>query len=264
MRVAVSPAEPFLQAIRDTYLDLEGWRVRGETLEQPQPGSDLAGDDRVFPSMPISQLARMSLLSSGEHLRLAKDAIEVRQLYPTAHFTVLRGALVGAAQAIWVLGPDDRPTRQERGLTLSGELLKQSEIALNLDLKRPAATLTDQEIAAHKAWRTQRRNEVAAARTTSAKLEQTSIIHWALDYTFQDPGLQDAGRIWWRRMSSDAHVLGWALMQRTTIANTDRRTGLAQLNATGNLEDIANPYIACYRLLKNGWSLFDRRCDGAV
>lgn len=235
--------------------------MRGERLEQPQPGSDLAGDDRIFPSMPISQMVRVSLLSSGEHLRLARDAINAQQLYPTAHFTVLHGALVGAAQVVWILDPDDRPTRQERGLTLTGEMLKQSDIALNLILKVPVSDYDDQAIAERRKWLAGRRGQVAAARRTKAKLEQTSFINWALDYTFKDPGHQDAGRIWWRRMSSDAHVLGWSLFQRSTVAKTDRRSGLAQLSAAGRLEDVANPYVACYRLLKDGWSLFDRRCD---
>jgi hypothetical protein len=50
----------------------------------------------------------MSLVVAGEHLRLALDAIKAKQLYPSSHFTVMRGALVGAAQAVWILGPEDR------------------------------------------------------------------------------------------------------------------------------------------------------------
>lgn len=95
--------------------DLDRWRLRAQRIEEPEVGSDLAIDDRIFPHMAISQLARTSLVTAGEHLRLALDAIKANQLYPSSHFTVLRGALVGASQAVWVLEPEDRGQRSERG-----------------------------------------------------------------------------------------------------------------------------------------------------
>lgn len=82
----------------------------------------MAIDDEMFPRHRISEVARMSLLLAGEHLRLARDAIEAGQLYPSAHFTLLRGGLVGAAQAVWVLSPAERAKRQERGLTVLTEM----------------------------------------------------------------------------------------------------------------------------------------------
>jgi hypothetical protein len=81
-----------------TQPDLDRWRLRAQTVEEPESGSDLALDDKVFPHMAVSQLVRMSLVLSGEHLRLALDALQAKQLYPSSHFTVLRGALVGASQ----------------------------------------------------------------------------------------------------------------------------------------------------------------------
>lgn len=32
--------------------------------------------------------------------------------------------------------------------------------------------------------------------------------------------------------------------------------------APGSLGHVAEPFLASYRLLKCGWSLFDRRCEG--
>ena len=98
-------------------------------------------------------------------------------------------------------------------------------------------------------------------RTSATQLNQTSMIGWALEHTFSDPGLQDAGRIWWRRMSSDAHVLGWSLFQRSVLSQVDRRSGIATFSGSGSVDDLANPYMACFRVLKHGWSLFDRRCE---
>lgn len=116
-----------LAAIRATYDDLDGWHARGQKMppEQPERGSLLAIDDGVFHWHNISETARLSLITSGEHLRLAGTAIEARQVYPSAHFTVMRTALVCAAQAVWILAGSEAQERQERGLTLIGEMYEQ-------------------------------------------------------------------------------------------------------------------------------------------
>lgn len=104
-----------LTQMLDTSSDLDGWRLRAHNVEEPQRGSELAIDDLLFKRMPLSQLARLSLASAGEHLRLALDAIKVGQLYPSSHFTVLRGALVGASQAVWMLAPEDQRSAVRAG-----------------------------------------------------------------------------------------------------------------------------------------------------
>ena len=53
----------------NTEPDLDRWRLRAHKVEEPESASDLALDDKIFPHMAISQLARMSLVLSGEHLR---------------------------------------------------------------------------------------------------------------------------------------------------------------------------------------------------
>ena len=100
-----------LQAITQmlyTAEDLDLWRLRAHRIEQPERSSDLAEDNKIFEWMAVSEVARLSLVASGEHLRLALDAVKAGQLYPSSHFTVLRGALVGASQAVWVLAPSKR------------------------------------------------------------------------------------------------------------------------------------------------------------
>lgn len=92
--------------------------------EEPERGSALAADDTVFIWHRISETSRLSLLTAGEHLRLAKTSIEAGQVYPSAHFTVMRTALVCASQAVWILAAD-AAERQERGLTLIGEMYTQ-------------------------------------------------------------------------------------------------------------------------------------------
>ena len=95
-----SNEEAYFDHIMAREPDLEGWRLRAQKPEPPQTGSELADDDAVFPYSPISEAVRISLTSAGEHLRLAMTALKAGQLYPVAHFTTLRTALLAATSPI--------------------------------------------------------------------------------------------------------------------------------------------------------------------
>jgi len=64
-------------------------------------------------------------------------------------------------------------------------------------------------------------------------------------------------------MSGDAHVLGWSTATRGRMGRTDRTSGLAEGTVGGSFADIdTQPFMASHGLLRAGWSLFDRRCEG--
>lgn len=248
-----------LAQMLDTEPDLDRWRLRAHKAEEPETASDLALDDKVFPHMAISQLARMSLVLSGEHLRLALDAVHAKQLYPSSHFTVLRSALIGASQGVWILSPHARGERRERGLTVLTELYKELEKyygSLSGLSAGDQGKLEDQ-----RNWLSGRRAEVAALRTTKADLNLTDVIRKSAEETFASAGHHEAVRRLWRQMSADAHVLGWSLFQRSNHGPADRRTGIGEGLASGSPGHVAEAFLASYRTLKYGWSLFDRRCE---
>ncbi|SIR79423.1 hypothetical protein [Microbacterium sp. RURRCA19A] len=245
----------------DTAEDLDRWRLRAHRIEQPERGSDLAQDDQIFEWMPISEVVRLSLVASGEHLRLALDAVKAEQLYPSSHFTVLRGALVGASQAVWILAPDEQVARRERGLTVIAEMYAQMGKYYNF-LETTALEADDQtRLSDQKLWLAERSAQVAARKNTGATLNLTDVIGSAVDTTFPDRRAREALRGLWRQMSADAHVLGWSMFQRATFGPPDRRTGLGEGKAGGVPELVAEPFLGSYRLLKRGWSLFDQRCE---
>lgn len=253
-----------IEAIRSTYADLDGWHERGQRMppEQPERGSELAQDDSHFPWHSISEVSRLSLLTGGEHLRLARTSIEAQQVFPSAHFTVLRGALVGAAQAVWILGPDDPDERQERGFTLISEMYDELRKSY-IETARTTLSLQErQALQGQIVWCDARRAEVTSLRRGRRKLNQTEMIGWALDHRFSDSERRESGRLLWRQMSADAHALGWSMFQRSEVVVHDHRTGLGVLEAGGDLLRIAQPFAAAHELLKEGWSLFDRRCEG--
>lgn len=263
MRSTTPSGQPFLEAIQSTYPDLERWKARATTTEPPQSNSELAIDDQIFPRHPISEVVRTSLMLSGEHLRLARDAIEVGQLYPSAHFTLLRGALVGAAQAVWILGPSERTERRERGLTVLTEIHTQMSKHYRRLEGFKLSEKERRELREQQAWLTRRREEVAVVRAGRAALNLTDqVIPEALDLVFSDTARRQDGRLLWTLMSGDAHVLGWSTSTRGQMGPTDRSSGLAEGTVGGSLADIAQPFIASHGLLRAGWSLFDRRCEG--
>lgn len=248
-----------LTQIFEAEPDLERWRLRTQNVEEPQSYSDLALDDEIFPQMAISQLVRWSLASSGEHLRLALDALRAKQLYPSSHYTVLRGALVGASQGVWILCPSDREERRERGLSAIAEMYTQMGKYYNSleDLTESDRHRLDDQ----KVWLKDRKDGVAAVRKRAEALTLTNVIQIAAKEVFPSPSHHEAVRRLWREMSSDAHVLGWSLFQRSSFGTTDPRTGIGEAQAIGSLADLAEAFLPSYRILKHGWSLYDRRCE---
>lgn len=255
----------YLERILSCADQLDRWRLRVQQVEQPERGSDLDGDDRAFPFHRVSEVARASLAISGENLRMAVDAIRCRNLYPSAHFTSLRSALVGACQAVWILAPDDGATRKDRGLRVADEMYVESakyhratqELAPNLseaDLAELAEQLT---------WISGRRQQLAAVRTSRTALNLTvDVIPSAANIVYPDLRRRADVSLLWRQLSSDAHVLGWSMFMRSEFGSTDRASGLAVLAAGGSPKSIAQPFVASFEILRTGWSLYDRRCEG--
>ncbi|MGO2877469.1 MAG: hypothetical protein ACTIB0_12545 [Corynebacterium casei] len=247
-----------LTQIFEAQPDLDRWRLRTQNVEQPQTDSELALDDEIFPQMAISQYVRLSLASSGEHLRLALDALRAKQLYPSSHYTVLRGALVGASQVVWILCPSDREERRERGLSAIAEMYAQMGKYYNSLDDLPEAD--QQRLKDQKVWLKDRRDGVAAVRKRTEALILTNVIQIAAKEAFTSPSHHEAIPRIWREMSSDAHVLCWSVFQRSSFGPTDPQTGISEVQATGSLENLAKAFLPSYRMLKHGWSLYDRRC----
>jgi hypothetical protein len=112
-----------------------------------------------------------------------------------------------------------------------------------------------------KNWLNDRMVGVTAVRTGGAALNLTDVIRAAAEESFADAGHHEAVRRLWREMSADAHVLGWSVFQRSSFGPPDRRTGIGEGRAPGSPGHVAEAFLASYRILKHGWSLFDRRCE---
>jgi hypothetical protein len=171
-----------LKQIEATYPDLDGWFARSSAgVEVPQPGSELDEDDKLYPPSPISEVARLSLTLAIDHLRMVRIVTDKRQLFSSATFTTLRGALVAAAQGVWILESDNRAVRRARGLTVVAEELSQlGKYYREGEKYEPGAVPEDQW-----EWHRQRTAQVAAAcGQQQPPLNQTDMSSAALDAAF--------------------------------------------------------------------------------
>lgn len=255
----------YLDVILGCEPELNRWRLRVQRVEQPEPGSELMGDDRVFPHHRISEVIRASMAISGENLRMAVDAIHRGNLYPSAHFATLRSALVGACQAVWILAPEDAATRRNRGLCVIAEAYhRSSQYHDATKTYTPGLSASDvSALDSQVAWAAARRQQASAARTANFALNLTTdVIPSAAETVYHDPERRAEVRLLWMQLSGDAHVLGWSMFMRSEPGLTDRLTGLVEMAAGGSFEAVAQPFIASHEILRRGWSLYDRRCEG--
>lgn len=126
-----------LEQLAGPFERVKAWRSRVATAEEPERGSELAGASLIWPPHPTWEVARVALASSVDHLNLARVAIETRELFPTAHFTAIRGALVGGAVGVWALHPEARNKRQQPSLrVLDGWYQRRLQCNESVDLER--------------------------------------------------------------------------------------------------------------------------------
>jgi len=261
--------EDKFKVFEEASADLDRWRLRAQRVEQPEPGSDLAEDDAPFPLQPISQTVRTSLVSAGEHLRLVCDGLRCGNYYNASQYSTVRAAIVGSAQAVWVLAPDDPAIRRERGHTVMTEtyiqLRKYHELVLRQGQQLQLSAEDEEWLREQIEWVKSREDAVRAVRSSRAELQGATFIESAAPVIFPgDEFRQAALRQSWSVLSSDAHVLIWSVALRTTFDSPpDKLSGLSIGTANGEaLGDLAGWFSLAIHSLRRGWSLFDRRCEG--
>jgi hypothetical protein len=254
--------ESALKAIESTYATLDDWQRRGEAGYSPRKGSALADDDRDWPYMPVSQIAWMGLWTTTDHLRAIRPHIQAKTLFPMAHLTLCRSALIGAAQAVWVLAPDDGQKRTERARTVAAYLY--AEQLKCLRLLRRSGDGSDENAAIHLNLVTERSAQLDAKRAAdeqNAKLDYTGMIEQATAAAFGDPRYTNEAVLAWREGSGAAHGLSWPFfgtvaMRQSGSADDD---GMATFGVGGTLSVISNPYCAAFQIASKGRELIERR-----
>ena len=246
---------------------VDNWVLRGRSAEEPQPGADLACDDKVFPARRVSETARLALVASSEHLQLACQVIDGPRGYFTALNTVLRSALLGGATGVWIVGPSHPHERQQRGLRHAREWYRRT--ALYGETCRPHCPLQDvpqlerqikdakgQAAAVRDLWK------ATSALSADELPNDTKIIEWVAEFLFPtDSDKATTIRRDWAEHSGDAHALGWQLVTRRTSPLRREPGGFRVTTTEAGIEKLADPYLAAFAVLRRG-SFFDQRCTG--
>lgn len=251
-----------LDKIRSTFPVLDEWDTLLSQPFVPGDGSDLSADDRDWPPVRLSQVAVMGLGSARDHLHAVRVLIEASQLFPFAQLTLIRAALVGAAQAVWVLSPSARADRVYRARCITAHMYGQH--AKYLGVLQSLASEPHAGTDAVAVTVVERLNQLAAKREAEgegAKLDTTAMIREAGLAAFSDVPLADEILSIWRLTSGAAHGFAWALLGQagtTQLGDTDGE-GMATFAAQGDLGRIANPYLGAFHLARRGMELLRQR-----
>ncbi|MHA0290193.1 hypothetical protein ACXYX3_27635 (plasmid) [Mycobacterium sp. C3-094] len=250
-----------LTAFRKSFVELDQWRLRGRQTFVPASGGDLYEDDLDWPWLPVSQLAFVGLQAATDHMLALRCHIEARQLFPFADQTLCRSALVGAAEAVWVLAPDERAERLKRARTLAAYTLKhhsQYLTALRVSIGEPTHENTD--LVAERVEL--RKSELETKRATDrqhGRLDTTAMINTAAASAFA-PRFAKEVNLEWQAKSGAAHGLAWSILGTVdTQQGQADEAGMTDIYAAGSLARIANCYFAALHLARHGWALLDKR-----
>ncbi|MCG2803582.1 MAG: hypothetical protein L6311_16030 [Cellulomonas sp.] len=249
--------------VRGTFATLDQWRrIEGPFI--PISSSELARDDTDWPHYGVSQVAWVGFTVAVEHLQAIRAHIDVRppnrpNLFGSAHQTLARTALIGAATAVWVLAPDDRGKRLERARSVAAYQHDEHHKYLRA-LQGLAAHAGTDAVADHVAMRQRELARKRAVDGDTARYETTKIVREAALAAFKTQLLADEVVAGWRSGSGAAHGLVYPLLGGPRVAHEPAGgDGLSTFTVGGAFELFSNAYMAAFHLANHGWSLLVRR-----
>lgn len=248
---------------------VRAWESLTETPQAPERGSDLAADDMVFPPLPTSTVAWFAITSAIDHLSLGADLLQaddVKVLRPQAFHSLTRSALLGAAQALWVLAgrPDERAMRSllivEDEASMQRKYIRaylhdptiSNDVSADFleQLREQDTKLTDRITAVRRELRT---------RGHKGGFQSTQMItDVAAHMAPRDPWLRRALMDQWQRGSAAAHSRMWTLHFRE-VEDSPLPEGGAIRRCTSTSTDIAQAYGSPTLVLSEALTLWNER-----
>lgn len=203
------------------------WGVNGPGVEV---GSDLAVDDLLLPGAPTSGSAILGIQSAVDHLNVLGDALRASGLRrPFGYYTLARAAIFASARTIWILSPQERPCRQERGLWmewLSDRAFTKTLVQFQAQSDPgPRAVANDvaDRIARHQAMLAAAAATIGVNLTARHAPSDTAIVESA-GLWLQGPHVDSSagsGLAWqWRTHSGSAHSYPWVLVGKVDLETT--------------------------------------------
>ncbi len=223
----------------------------------PEPGSELASDDLFWPHHPTSQVAWMAMVAASDHLDalvLMMEVVEQRR-FLTAPFSLARGALVGAAQALWILGEDDPVARQQRALSIAIEGMTQrigyqaEQLKVCGEGQRKLSQRQIDELLVPMLRQAQAKSRRGYGFTDTEVIKQAS--RRRFDGEEEVEAAVVTANLHWRRMGGDAHALGWQVMLGDLEWSDDADPdALSQAEATSDVDSAVQATLWAATLLR--------------
>lgn len=241
----------------ELWPEVRGYLERLPKPWRPQDGSDLALDDAsVSDTHWPSSLARTSLGIATEHFDVAITWMLNHGPTLFAMHSLLRTALAGGAQAVWLLAPDERDERLARASSLSNDAYWNHH--------HWASGFTHPAPESFEPGRLAEVQAILAGRASNqsrAEVRLTRVIQEAVQFIYDSPpnlGILEEALAAWRAMSGIAHALPWELetreQSRHVTADGVRTT--ATLATWSQYQGMLSIGWAC---IDTGWRLLDRR-----
>lgn len=241
-------------------------------LFTPNVGAELRGDDDEWPWMATSQLAKVGLDVAAEHFKAIVVLIKSNVPFTFAFRSILRTALVGATQSVWLLAPDDREERARRLRVLVRELyrrhLQYLDSLLELsDLYGDPRDANTQKVRDHAATRLTQIDTVRTLAGEKAAWNDTDAIKAAAVELFSKDANKNAlvheASLEWMAGSGVSHGLIWPILGSPgagpAVGSAPDKHGRVAVSAGGSMLRIVNSYMLAYEMTKKGWSLLRQR-----
>lgn len=258
-RVSLARIEKAVTAVRQ-------WATLAGTPQIPEPGSRLAGDDLVFPALPTSTVTWYAITSAIDHLDLGADLLQandVTVLRPHAFFSLTRSALLGAAQALWVLAGSPEESAVRSLLIVEDEAINQRRY-LNAYLNDPTIEedVSSELLASMRADVDRLSTRIRTVRTEigrrghKRRFESTVMIKdVALHMAPGDAWFRRAVMDQWQRGSAAAHGRMWTLHFRESESIPLPDGGVTRMFSS-SVEDVAQAYGAPTLILSEALDLW--------
>lgn len=254
--------------LRETFDQVRLWHRT--PLFEPSIGAELRLDDEEWPFLATSQLSKSGLDVAAEHLFVIVNLIDAGQIMPFAFRSILRTALVGSTQAVWLLAPDDRAERATRLRVLVAEMYRRHEpyldglLTLNQLMGEPPHADTAM-VRAHVRDRAEQVRMLRALAEERGRWNDTDAIEKAAQAAFANKPNVDVlvheALLEWKAGSGVSHGLVWPLLGSagTRGVGAVDAHGRRVIEARGSLLRVENAYRLAYGMTDAGWTLLRRR-----
>jgi hypothetical protein len=191
-----------------------------------------------------------------DHLAATLDLIQARpQLRVFAYPSLLRSALLGSAEAVWLMCPEERSTRTARARLLSAEELRNHAAFASDYPEDPDGTAADY------------RQRYQAERAELDRLgwkeqyQATSVIRAAADFVECTWSLPPGSARWtvsqWRMMSAQAHGRTWDKRYRHGYVKGEYKGERRLSGNIGTVDTFGEWLASSVGMATTAWQLFD-------